>query len=85
MLSLRAASRVSRTTCVRSLRQLRHESTNASNSSSSGGTNSLSQSLLGGLAGGGLVFLGGYTYYHFSGNELFEVSTACHPPHTPKC
>ena len=79
MLSLRMASRVSRTNCVRSLRQLRHESTNASNSSTSGGS-SLSQSLIGGLAGGGLVFLGGYTYYHFSGNDLFEVSTAFHPP-----
>lgn len=78
MLSLRAASRVSLSTRVRSsLRQIRHESTNTSNSSS-GGTSSLSQSLIGGLAGGGLVFLGGYTYYHFSGNQGFEVSTLSH-------
>lgn len=78
MLSLRAASRVSRSTRVRSsLRQLRHESTNTSNSSSSGAS-SLSQSLIGGLAGGGLVFLGGYTYYHFSGNQRFEASTRFH-------
>ena len=77
MLSLRAASRASRSTRVRSsLRQLRHESANTSNSSSS--ASSLSQSLIGGLAGGGLVFLGGYTYYHFSGNQRFEVSTRFH-------
>lgn len=75
MLRLRAANRVSRTICVRSsLRQLRHESTNTSNSSSSSGS-SLSQSLIGGLAGGGLVFLGGYTYYHFSGAKNL-VNTA---------
>ncbi|CAF9903142.1 MAG: hypothetical protein ALECFALPRED_000145 [Alectoria fallacina] len=75
MLSLRAASRVSLSTRVRSsLRQIRHESTNTSNSSS-GGTSSLSQSLIGGLAGGGLVFLGGYTYYHFSGAKNL-VNTA---------
>ncbi|KAM0803618.1 hypothetical protein BDR22DRAFT_41780 [Usnea florida] len=71
MLSLRAASRLSRTTCVRSsLRQIRHES-NTSNSSSGG----LSQSLIGGLAGGGLVFLGGYTYYHYSGKQSFGAKT----------
>ncbi|CAD6577974.1 MAG: hypothetical protein ASARMPRED_008478 [Alectoria sarmentosa] len=74
MLSLRAASRASRSTRVRSsLRQLRHESANTSNSSSS--ASSLSQSLIGGLAGGGLVFLGGYTYYHFSGAKNL-VNTA---------
>ena len=69
MFSLRAASRVSRITCVRSsLRQIRHDS-NTSNSTSGG----LSQSLIGGLAGGGLVFLGGYTYYHFSGKQFLEA------------
>ena len=81
MLSLRAASRLSRTTCVRSFRQLRHESTNASKSSPS--TSSLSQSLIGGLAGGGLVFLGGYSYYHFSGIKLFErYRLGCTHPYT---
>ena len=73
MLSLRAANRASRALPLRSfLRQLRHESTNTSNPTSSAGSG-LSQSLIGGLAGGGLVFLGGYSYYHFSGNKSFEV------------
>ena len=74
MLSLRAANRASRALPLRSLlRQLRHESTNTSNTTSSRGSG-LSQSLVAGLAGGGLVFLGGYSYYHFSGNQSLEVS-----------
>ncbi|KAI4179075.1 MAG: hypothetical protein L6R41_008047 [Letrouitia leprolyta] len=52
------------------LRQIRNESTNASpassNTSQSSGS-SLSHGIIGGLAGGALVFLGGYSYYHFSG------------------
>ena len=76
MLSLRAASRASRSIPLRtSLRQLRHESTSTSNTTSSGG---LSQSLVAGLAGGGLVFAGGYAYYHFSGNQSFKVSIGYH-------
>ena len=76
MINLRAASRVSRTVCLRSsFRQIRHESTSTSSSSSG---SSLSQSIAGGLAGGGLVFLSGYAYYHFSGNTSFEVTIGYH-------
>ena len=83
MLSLRVASRASRTLSVRSsLRQLRHESTGTSNTTSGGG-GGLSQSLVGGLAGGGLVFLGGYGYYHFSGNTSVEVSIGYHTSVAP--
>ncbi|KAK3175202.1 hypothetical protein OEA41_002448 [Lepraria neglecta] len=65
MSSFRVASRLSRTIRVQpALRQLRHESTQSSSSSSGG---SFSPSLIGGLTGGGLVFLGGYGWYHFSG------------------
>ena len=75
MISVRAASRVSRAGCLRSsFRQIRHDSTSTSTSHGS----SLSQSLVGGLAGGGLVFLGGYAYYHFSGNTSFEVTIGYH-------
>ncbi|KAL8748742.1 MAG: hypothetical protein Q9184_007114, partial [Pyrenodesmia sp. 2 TL-2023] len=60
------------------LRQIRRESTNASPASSSttpssGG--STTQALIGGLAGGALVFAGGYSYYHFSGAKTL-VNTA---------
>ena len=80
MLSLRAANRASRAVPLRCfLRQLRHESTSTSNTTSGGGSG-LSQSLIGGLAGGGLVFLGGYSYYHFSGKISFEVSIGYRKP-----
>jgi len=66
MSTLKAASRASRNLRVGStLRQLRHESTNAPNFSSSSHT----PSIVAGLAGGGLVFLGGYGWYHFSGKH----------------
>ncbi|MCJ1454416.1 hypothetical protein MMC28_004769 [Mycoblastus sanguinarius] len=70
MLNLRAASRVSRNLPLRlANRQLRHESTTTSSSSS------FSPSLIGGLAGGGLVLFGGYGWYHFSGAKTL-VNTA---------
>ncbi|KAL8957318.1 MAG: hypothetical protein Q9193_005375 [Seirophora villosa] len=79
MSAIRVAGRLSRTfRPTRSIRQVRHESGNASASSSgpaqsSGGSSS--QALVGGLAGGALVFLGGYGWYHFSGAKTF-VDTA---------
>ncbi|KAK4693378.1 hypothetical protein P7C71_g4013, partial [Lecanoromycetidae sp. Uapishka_2] len=76
MSTLRAVSRVSRNVRVSpAFRQIRHESTNASNPSSSGSGNSHTSSIIAGLAGGGLVFLGGYGWYHFSGAKTF-VNTA---------
>lgn len=65
MSTFRATSRVARSLPVRSsFRQIRKESTTSSASPPQSG---ISHGLIGGLAGGGLVFLGGYTYYHFSG------------------
>ncbi|KAL8937877.1 MAG: hypothetical protein Q9216_004203 [Gyalolechia sp. 2 TL-2023] len=60
------------------LRQIRYESANASPASpakaqSSG--SSLNQALIGGLAGGAFVLLGGYSYYHLSGAKTL-VHTA---------
>ena len=82
MSSFRVASRLSRTIRVQpALRQLRHESTQSSSSSSGG---SFSPSLIGGLAGGGLVFLGGYGWYHFSGNYSIDVSIGYPTTQTPK-
>lgn len=52
------------------LRQLRSES-----SSSAASNSSVSQGIVGGLVGGGLVFLGGYSYYHFSGAKTL-INTA---------
>lgn len=76
MSSFRAASRLSRTVRVQLvLRQIRHESTQSSSSSSAGG---FSPALIGGVAGGGLVFLGGYGWYHFSGKYSIDVSIG-HP------
>ncbi|KAL8929976.1 MAG: hypothetical protein Q9208_001120 [Pyrenodesmia sp. 3 TL-2023] len=75
----RIALRVPRT--LRSgpyLRQIRRESANASPTSSStaqSSGSSTTQALIGGLAGGALVFAGGYSYYHFSGAKTL-VNTA---------
>ncbi|KAL8717907.1 MAG: hypothetical protein Q9225_004900 [Loekoesia sp. 1 TL-2023] len=60
------------------LRQIRHESASAfpptpSKAQSSG--SSISHALIGGLAGGAVVFLGGYTWYHFSAARTL-VNTA---------
>ncbi|KAI4266509.1 MAG: hypothetical protein L6R35_006939 [Caloplaca aegaea] len=79
MSTTRVAGRVSRTFHpARSIRQVRHESVNASPSTSSAAQSSggiSSHALVGGLAGGALVFLGGYGWYHFSGMKTF-VNTA---------
>ncbi|KAL8932436.1 MAG: hypothetical protein Q9211_006316 [Gyalolechia sp. 1 TL-2023] len=79
MSTFRATSRVARK--LRSspiLRQIRYESATASSPSStkapSSGSN-LNQALIGGLAGGGVVLLGGYSYYYFSGAKTL-VDTA---------
>lgn len=73
MYSYRVATRVSRNLPVRSsFRQIRHETT-TSPSSSGGSGSSFPPGAVGGLVGGGAVFLAGYTYYHFSG-ESFETS-----------
>ena len=49
------------------LRQRFYASTTGLSGSGSAGQSGLTHGLVGGLAGGGLVFLGGYSYYHFSG------------------
>lgn len=71
MISSRAVTRTARNVRVNPfLRQLRSES-----SSSAASNSSVSQGIVGGLVGGGLVFLGGYSYYHFSGAKTL-VNTA---------
>ncbi|KAL8995144.1 MAG: hypothetical protein Q9188_006880 [Gyalolechia gomerana] len=60
------------------LRQIRYESENASPASSTkaqSSGSSLGHAVVGGLAGGAVVFLGGYSYYHFSGAKVL-VDTA---------
>ena len=51
--------------------QLRSESSGSASSNSS----HVSQAIVGGLCGGGLVLLGGYGYYHFSGAKTL-INTA---------
>ncbi|MCJ1300744.1 hypothetical protein MMC08_003541 [Hypocenomyce scalaris] len=64
MFASRTAVRATRVLRVRStLRNARLESTSSSSSSGS----SYSPALIGGVAGGAVTFLGGYTWYHFSG------------------
>lgn len=68
MLASRTAVRATRVLRVRStLRNARYEST----STSSAGGSSFSPALIGGVAGGAITFLGGYTWYHFSGVKTF--------------
>ncbi|KAL8688288.1 MAG: hypothetical protein Q9218_005760, partial [Villophora microphyllina] len=60
------------------LRQVRRESTNASQSSASNAQSSTgpgTAALVGGLAGGGIALAGGYAWYHFSGAKTL-VNTA---------
>lgn len=75
MIGLRAsalrASRQSRNTIAR--RNVRFQSNTPSTSSSNSTINR--DALIGGIVGGSLVFLGGYTYYHFSGAKTI-VQTA---------
>ena len=67
MSSFRAASTATRHVRVQPFfRQLRRETSAASTLSKNNGGH-FYPALLGGAAGGSLVFLGGYTYYHFSG------------------
>lgn len=72
MSSLRIAGRVPRQLRTGPLlRQIRRESTNASQSSTSNAPSSaggISGALAGGLVGGGVALAGGYAWYHFSGN-----------------
>lgn len=68
MLASRSAVRATRVLRVRpTLRNARFEST----STSSTGGSSFSPALIGGVAGGAFTFLGGYTWYHFSGVKTF--------------
>ncbi|SLM33626.1 hypothetical protein MPH_05245 [Lasallia pustulata] len=68
MLASRTAVRATRVLRARSiLRNARFEST----SSSSTGGSSFFPALIGGAAGGAVTFLGGYTWYHFSGVKTF--------------
>lgn len=70
MLSSRAAIRTARNVrTTPTFRQLRFEST------SSAPPSSINHGVVGGIAGGGLVFLIGYGYYHFSGAKTL-VNTA---------
>ncbi|KAL2044890.1 hypothetical protein N7G274_002665 [Stereocaulon virgatum] len=72
MSCFRVASRLSRTVRVQPvLCQIRHESTQSLSSSSGVG---FSPALIGGIAGGGLVLLGGYGWYHFSGAKTLVNS-----------
>ena len=65
MISSRTAFRATRSVRLRAaVRQARHES---SSSSTNNSNSHLVPSLIGGLAGGTLVFLGGYTWYRQSG------------------
>ncbi|KAI4251362.1 MAG: hypothetical protein LQ352_004907 [Teloschistes flavicans] len=79
MSNLRVASRVTRRLRTGPLlRQIRCESTNASQSSASNAQSSTggsSGALVGGLVGGGAVLAGGYAWYHFSGARTL-VNTA---------
>ncbi|KAG4431580.1 hypothetical protein IFR05_012935 [Cadophora sp. M221] len=59
--TVRAAARSARTP-LRASRQVRFQSVNQQAAKAGGASG-----LVGGLAGGGLVFLAGYGYYHFSG------------------
>ena len=71
MLASRVSARAARAVRVQpTIRQLRQESTKANASGSS-----ISQGVVGGLVGGGAVFLIGYGYYYFSGARTV-VSTA---------
>lgn len=54
---------------------LRNARYNSSTSSTSSNTAGYTPALVGGMAGGALVFLGGYSYYHFSGAKTL-VNTA---------
>ena len=72
MISSRAVTRTARNVRVRPfIHQLRSESSSSASSNSS----HISQAIVGGLCGGGLVFLGGYGYYHFSGAKTL-INTA---------
>ncbi|KAI4202013.1 MAG: hypothetical protein LQ350_002918 [Teloschistes chrysophthalmus] len=79
MSSLRIAGRVPRQLRTGPLlRQIRRESTNASQSSTSNAPSSaggISGALAGGLVGGGVALAGGYAWYHFSGARTL-VNTA---------
>lgn len=72
MSTFRAASRVTRGLPIRSsVRQLRNETTSTARPQSG-----ISPGVIGGLVGGGAVFLGGYTYYHFSGKHPSQAVTS---------
>ena len=74
MISSRTSLRVTRSFRFRTpVRQARFESSSSSSTNSS--SSHLVPSLIGGLAGGTLVFLGGYTWYHQSGARSL-LSTA---------
>ena len=73
MICSRAVTRTARNVRVRPFtHQLRSKSSSSASSTSS---SHASQAVVGGLCGGGLVFLGCYGYYHFSGAKSF-VNTA---------
>ncbi|KAL8796824.1 MAG: hypothetical protein Q9195_000907 [Heterodermia aff. obscurata] len=72
MICSRAITRTARNVRVKTFtHQLRSESSSSASSNSS----PISQAIVGGLCGGGLVFLGGYGYYHFSGAKTI-INTA---------
>lgn len=76
MIASRTAIRSARILRVRSnLRNVRQNSTTPSASPNHSGNASYTPALVGGMAGGALVFLGGYSYYHFSGAKTL-VNTA---------
>ena len=72
MLCSRVITRTARNVRVKPFtHQLRSESSSSASSNSS----HVSQAIVGGLCGGGLVLLGGYGYYHFSGAKTL-INTA---------
>ncbi|KAI9716925.1 MAG: hypothetical protein M1812_005074 [Candelaria pacifica] len=74
MNTARLALRSSRSLRFRSS-NLRQTRLNSSTSQSSTSNSHLGPGVIGGLAGGGLVFLAGYGYYHFSGAKTL-INTA---------
>ncbi|KAI9880232.1 MAG: hypothetical protein M1830_004576 [Pleopsidium flavum] len=75
MIASRTAIRSTRILRVRSsIRSVRHNSTTPTTPNHSSNA-SYTPALVGGMAGGALVFLGGYTYYYFSGAKTL-VNTA---------
>jgi len=76
MIASRATTRAFRATRPPRVRNLRFQSTSQRfQSTSQSSTGSSNPALVGGLAGGLTAFLGGYTWYHFSGAKAL-VNTA---------